>query len=63
MRCMQCKHFVKTYEGEGWCSNPKYSGLVILSTCSEPCRGNGYVKGIEQSPVGPVASEETPRTP
>lgn len=63
MRCTQCTHFVKTYEGEGWCSQPRYSGLVILSTGSEICRGNGYVKGSEQSPAPMPAVEATPRKP
>lgn len=63
MRCPQCKHFVKTYEGEGWCSHNRYSGLIILSTGSEPCRGNDYVKGTEQSPAPPPVAEENPRKP
>lgn len=63
MRCPQCKYFIKTYEGEGWCSNPKYSGILIFTMKSEPCRGNGYVKGSEQSPAPMPAAEESPRTP
>lgn len=63
MRCSQCKHFIKTYEGEGWCSHPRYSELVILSTGREPCRGNGYVKGNELSPANSPVPEETLRKP
>lgn len=63
MRCQQCKHFIKTYDGEGWCSNPKYSGLVVMTTNMEICRGNGYVRGNESPPSPPSAAEESPRTP
>lgn len=63
MRCAQCQHFIKTYEEEGWCSHPKYSGLVLFSTGSEPCRGNGYIKGSELPPSQLFDSVETPHTP
>ena len=63
MRCPQCKHFVKTYEGEGWCSHPRYSGLIILTIKSEPCYGNGYVRGSEHLPSPRADSEATPHTP
>ena len=63
MRCQQCKHLIKTYEGEGWCSNPKFSGIVIMTTGVELCRGNGYVRGNESPPPPPSDSEATPRTP
>lgn len=63
MRCQQCKHFIKTYEGEGWCSQPKYSGIVIFSTNVENCRGNGYVRGTESPPSPPSAPEENQYTP
>jgi hypothetical protein len=63
MRCPQCAHFVKTYEGEGWCSQPRYSGLIILTIKSEPCYGNGYVRGNESPQYQPPATEENPRTP
>lgn len=63
MHCEQCKYFIKTYEGEGWCSNPKYSGILIFTMKSEPCRGNGYVKGNESPQYRPPAIEESPRTP
>jgi len=63
MRCEQCKYFIKTYEGEGWCSHPKYSGILIFTIKEEPCRGNGYVRGNEPVRTPPSAAEETPRTP
>lgn len=63
MRCQQCKHFIKTYEGEGWCSQPKYSGIVILTTNVENCRGNGYVRGTESPQSPPSVAEENPHTP
>jgi hypothetical protein len=63
MRCAQCQHFIKTYEHEGWCSHPKYSGLVMFSAGYELCRGNGYVRGSEPPPLLPSDSVETPHTP
>ena len=63
MRCGQCKHFVKTYEDEGWCSHPRYSGLVLMLFDPERCRGEGYVRGNEPPPRPPAAPEETPHTP
>ena len=63
MLCKSCKHFVNTYEGEGWCSHPRYAGLVLFSTGSEPCRGNGYAKEISAArPLAPAA-EVTRHTP
>jgi hypothetical protein len=63
MRCESCKHFIKTYEGEGWCSHPKYSGIVLTSFNQEICRGNGYVRGSEPVRIPQSAAEETPRKP
>lgn len=63
MRCAQCQHFIKTYEYEGWCSHPKYSGLVMFSAGYELCRGNGYVRESGPLPPPPSDSVETPHTP
>lgn len=63
MRCQSCKYFIKTYEGEGWCSNPKYSGIVLVHFSEELCKGHGYVRESSLPPTPPPAAEETPHTP
>ena len=63
MDCPQCKHFIKTHEEEGWCSHPKFCGIVIFSTGIHPCSRNGFVRGSEPPRSQPAASEETPRKP
>lgn len=63
MLCKNCKHFVHTFEGEGWCSHPRYAGIVLFSTNSELCRGNGYVRETEPLRSPPPAPEATPHTP
>lgn len=62
MRCGQCNNFIKTYDGEGWCSHPKYSGMVMLDAKDESCQGHGYVKGIEPQRIPPSGFEESQHT-
>jgi len=62
-RCAQCRHFIKTYEDEGWCSHPKYSGFVAVQFNEERCQGHGFVKENESRlspPVEPAKSLHTP---
>ena len=60
MRCGQCNNFIKTYDGEGWCSHTKYSGIVMLHLNEEFCRGHGYIKGSESALPADFDPEETP---
>ncbi len=61
-RCLQCKHFIKTYEDEGWCSNGKYSGFMEVNFNEERCKGEGFVRGNEPPRTQPSESEANPRT-
>ena len=61
-RCTQCRHFVKTYEDEGWCSHPKYAGFVAVKFNEERCKGHGFVRETappQSLPSGSEASQHT----
>jgi hypothetical protein len=59
-RCIECRHFIKTYEDEGWCSHSKYAGFVAVKFNDERCQGHGFVRESELRPLPPSASVETP---
>jgi|LauGreDrversion4_2_1035121.scaffolds.fasta_scaffold175706_3 hypothetical protein len=61
-RCQQCRHFIKTYEDEGWCSNGKYSGFIEVKFNEERCKGEGFVRETELPLTQPSAPEANPHT-
>jgi len=61
-RCAQCRHFIKTYEDEGWCSHSKYSGFVAVQFNEERCQGHGFVKENERLLPQPSGSEAIQHT-